>query len=460
MDKIERVARKASFVSLVVGALIWLFAPEVFAARSGSSPAYFSAEIKPSVAISLYYPMDGSGNIIIGGVTPSKAGATTASGSDLHVTGYSNDSAGFSIRMNAVSNALSTADGHTIESIAYPDCYALGQIPVNHWGVAWSTNSMSYYCGLSGNLPIEISHTTSGGSGTVYVNAGAKLDLNTTPGLYMATLNFSIVGNIAEGDVANISQLTYMQDFASLTAASRTAVKNSMTTGTQYQLKDSRDGKTYYIAKLSDGNVWMTQNLDHNIVAATNFYTPQNTDISANWTPSRATYQTGYYYWIGGAPSSPESYDPGDLCWDGNSNGDLNSTCSDRHFHIGNFYNWPAAVASNSAGLVQTGYDQSICPAGWTLPSSYSGVYGDSNSPLFSDLVSGKSFAELVASPTLFTVTGYWSYGNRYNTLVGYYWSRVVETDNAYALELSPGGVNPDSPIPRGYGVAVRCVAR
>ena len=62
-----------------------------------------------------------------------------------------------------------------------------------------------------------------------------------------------------------------MQDFASLTSSEKTAVLASMTASAQYTLKDSRDQKDYTVAKLADGNVWMTQNLDHDIVAETTY---------------------------------------------------------------------------------------------------------------------------------------------------------------------------------------------
>lgn len=79
-----------------------------------------------------------------------------------------------------------------------------------------------------------------------------------------------------------IFELEYMQDFASLTSTQKTDVLKSMITDQQYTLTDNRDGKEYYIAKLRDGNVWMTQNLDHDIVTTANFYTPANTDVLNN----------------------------------------------------------------------------------------------------------------------------------------------------------------------------------
>lgn len=76
--------------------------------------------------------------------------------------------------------------------------------------------------------------------------------------------------------------------------------------GDEAQLTDSRDGKQYWVGKLTDGKCWMTQNLD---------------------------YGSGLY-------------DPGDRYYGESGN---------QHYHVGNYYSW------SSAG--------SACPSGWTLPS-------------------------------------------------------------------------------------------
>ena len=160
-----------------------------------------------------------------------------------------------------------------------------------------------------------------------------------------------------------------MQDLATLASSEKTAVLNSMTLNQQYQLKDNRDQKDYYVAKLADGNVWMTQNLDHDIVTTTGFYTYDNTDIghgatlntNATWTASTATYATNDTTWVW-LTDAPESYNPGDLCWNGTIRSVINGTITtdtvacgnDKHYHIGNYYNWTAAVAMNNSSSYST----------------------------------------------------------------------------------------------------------
>ena len=223
-----------------------------------------------------------------------------------------------------------------------------------------------------------------------------------------------------------ISTIACMQDISS---TNKSTILASMTEGTQYTLKDKRDGKEYKVAKLADGKVWMTQNLDLDLDAGTT-YTNLDTDLgwntqtntyqTASWTPSRSTYATttnNIHEWCQGGTwnsdgyceqnNTPESYDPGNLYWNSETSDfsdwevyynscdyststpscdeSLNplstyaSNTGTAQYHLGNYYNWAAAIASNDASIYgvrneTTGeYEnlethQSICPAGWTLP--------------------------------------------------------------------------------------------
>ena len=165
-----------------------------------------------------------------------------------------------------------------------------------------------------------------------------------------------------------------------------------MNVNQQYQLKDRRDQKTYYVAKLEDGNIWMTQNLDHDIVTGSSVtYDSTTTDLpeGVTWNPENATITT-LSSWERGDKTHPQSYDPGNRCWNeiihteaspNNYNywtiGGNTVTCTQKgnHYHIGNYYNWKAATVQNSDSsqfynFSDIDVDQSICPAGWTLPKS------------------------------------------------------------------------------------------
>ena len=72
-------------------------------------------------------------------------------------------------------------------------------------------------------------------------------------------------------NATTIAEMVCMQDFASLSSANRTSVLDSMTLEQQYTLIDKRDDKEYTLAKLADGNVWMTKSLDLEIDSSTTY---------------------------------------------------------------------------------------------------------------------------------------------------------------------------------------------
>ena len=309
-----------------------------------------------------------------------------------------------------------------------------------------------------------------------------------------------------EEDGPKIGDLTYMQDFASFSEAEKTSVLNSMTEGAEYKLEDNRDQTMYYIAKLADGNVWMTQNLDLDLISdpTTEGYvalTPANTNISEDWLPLRSTiYFTGTTVdgWQNDN-NTPYSADPGDVYYytSGTDEDDIqynslaeckaagHTDCS--HYHAGNYYNWSAAVASNNTAEIAEPYinvETSICPAGWRLPknrnaeswtegneqdtmiSSYNGIVGEPHSGcggtcMVRDYLDG-GFNKIRTAPLWLARSG----GVKYGVLgaagiSGYYWSSTGNVhDNAYYQVFYSSYVNPASTIVRDGGQSVRCVAQ
>lgn len=267
--------------------------------------------------------------------------------------------------------------------------------------------------------------------------------------------------------VAMWKKMTYMQDVATW--------GSTLSAGDEIIATDARDGKEYTVAKLADGNIWMTQNLDHDIGdIAGGTYTSADTDISANWTPSTATYATGTTTW-NNTTSAPESYDPGDLCWNGTLDSSWSTTLSngttacgnDKHYHIGNYYNWTAAVAMNDSSSYttqNTDVNQSICPAGWRLPI---GGTTNTGSKSFQYLVNQLSLTSgtsgnIQSSPVYFVVGGYWYGSSPYVGSSGYYWSSVAYSSGyAYYLVFDVDGhLDPQAYYDRNRGYLVRCVAR
>ncbi len=260
-----------------------------------------------------------------------------------------------------------------------------------------------------------------------------------------------------------VPNLVYMQD---LNSSNKAAVLASMTEDNHYYLVDNRDNKSYCVAKLKDGNIWMTQNLDLNLDASRT-YTPQDTDIPASWSPVLSTYVTGTATWSN-SNYNPESYDAGDLYWSGVLDDSTPVSTGDSHNHLGNYYKWTAAVAINDSSSYETQYqdiNQSICPANWTLPKSGNNTTIGS----FQYLVNQYGWSSYTMtnpyiweSPINASLTGSW-YGSFESVGArGRFWSSVVfDNENSYRLlNNSEGMVNPVSDGFRGSGLSVRCMAR
>ena len=339
-------------------------------------------------------------------------------------------------------------------------------------------------------------------------------------------------------DADDISEVDYMQQFAVVSDANRQAIIDSMVPEQQYTVTDSRDGKTYTIAKYATSpeeggggggdipsnksgstpiyDVWMTKNLDLDLQAGYT-YTNEDTDIgyntqtgaynTATWSPTSSTMTSANNNWTNSL-STPESYDPGNLYWNGTlSNGidwnTYNNSCSydattnlqydcneslnpiatytsstgTAQYHLGNYYNWTAAVAMNDSSSHSTigeVIEQSVCPAGWTLPRT--GVGEDSFYALWNQHgLASHSYTDsnnndqydagesaLWTSPLYFAASGYFP---GVVSVVGYYgafWSPDVNSSSgAHVAFFSVSGNSYwDGAYVRGLGGAVRCVAR
>ena len=305
-----------------------------------------------------------------------------------------------------------------------------------------------------------------------------------------------------------IGDLTYMQDFASFSEAEKTSVLNSMTEGAEYQLKDNRDQTMYYIAKLADGNIWMTQNLDLDLISdptAEGYValTPANTNITADWIPTNSTISftdTSVPGWRD-SYTAPYSADPGDIYYytSNTSDNDIqynslaeckaagHTDCA--HYHAGNYYNWSAAVAmSDTSGYGDddkfVNAETSVCPAGWRLPknrnadswtegneqdtmiSSYNGIVGELHSGcggscMVRDYLDD-GFNKIRTAPLWLARSGNVHYGQLGATgFFGDYWSSTVfDSYSAYHLSFFSDGVYPANYGGRSGGYSVRCVAQ
>ena len=335
------------------------------------------------------------------------------------------------------------------------------------------------------------------------------LDYGTYSGV---TITYVAVANVIElcnPNATTIQEAKCLQDFA---GPNRDQIVDSMTPETQYTLKDMRDEKTYTIAKLrinlnremdivEEYDVWMTQNLDLDLDSNTT-YTNEDTDLgynpqtqqyeTASWTPERSTYTTAgtwglfeqtYSNYPGGYVR-PESYDPGDKYWNGNVSDDSDwwtylGTCNTVNnnfivnctgtnpassymsatgilqYHMGNYYNWTAAIASNnSSNYYDTErIEQSICPAGWMLPS----VDGRGSFWALWNM-----YRSLQSEPLYYAFSGFYGRVLSHVGEGGGFWTAAVNEEEAgYAYFFPTFDMsNPINNTERLVGMSVRCVVR
>ena len=291
-----------------------------------------------------------------------------------------------------------------------------------------------------------------------------------------------------------------MQSFDQDAAASL-AINESL------QLRDVRDGKEYWVTKLADGNVWMTQNLDFDITGPldstttnltvagvapyTTGYAKDETTGKITWTPSATTISAPAinqsFAWSD-SYNNPASVDLGDWyyrsdyynnddCGDsgcdfhtGNAGSQFSQTpgANGAHSHVGNYYNWSAAVASSDTSGYNSGNAaNSLCPANWNLPVN--GMYGTLNSLYNPNITIGTDLGAtaaadkaLLAAPLYFVRAGFvWGSALHGAGVHGVYWpSTVYDSSGAYSLLFRSSGVWPATGNNRNGGLSLRCVLR
>ena len=289
---------------------------------------------------------------------------------------------------------------------------------------------------------------------------------------------------------------------------------------TSAQLVDIRDNNIYWATKEKDGHCWMTQNLDLDINGPnTSPLNSNNTDISTDpnisgtgiyakgytenngvwaWSPTTTSNATINYEdntvtnWVysGTTPSSAEGGDTYFYTSDTNSNDtkytslqaceqDAHTITDCKHYHVGNYYNYTATVASNNSTGFNTQYnnaENSICPKGWRLPVAIN----DAGTTIeFGKLLSdykiiltptssgyaytSDGFMNIRKSPLWFVRSGFINNGSLSSpTSGGYYWSSTVfNVNSSYYLNFNSNVVNSSNNGDyKHFGRTIRCLAR
>ena len=442
-------------------------------------------------------------------IIPNLAPGTTSDSNSINVSVTTNAAYGYNLSATVGSNTYNNTSLNNINSRDNNDNnnnndssnYVFNSIVTNAdlpsltanntWGYSYSLDNgstWSNYSGLplfsdSNNKTLVDKYTES--EDIINFKIAAKASNTQPSGTYSNVINFNAVAYAVPMSLADSyayfgAELYHgyykMQDMT-------TRICQTAEAPSELQVIDVRDDKVYWIAKLADGNCWMTQNLDLDLTSnpeADNYIalTSENTDLNDT---TSAAYQDGYTISGDGVITwMPErdtiAYDKLDTWQDNNAhpysydyldvNGnpvypDKNATqqIAGNHGLSGNYYNWSAAVASNNSSAdTQQRYREfqnSICPKNWELPSRY-------NPDNFTNLrITYVSVKKVMQSPIWFIRSGALE-SNTINLLgvAGYCWTNTNWTsDSAFSSFLDGYGFYPAN-FSMLKGQSLRCLAR
>ncbi len=426
------------------------------------------------------------------------------------------NSGGYDVYIGSNSSQLKNGE-HAIDSIGENETYAYTDLPVNKWGYSFSKTTTAadsyealpsslYSKAVDSNKSESILDETRNYTLSFAVNIGS----DKSAGVYSNQVTMSVVSSPRE--LTQLSEITDMQQMT-------TKVCNNASVGDSKQLRDTRDGKYYWITKLADGNCWMTQNLDLDLnysLAGANestgvLLTPETSDVKENWIPSSAKSTVADYTDknlfepttnIADANTilpdnlGLRSWSLGDYIltdpaqnWNcGGGKKDL-SECTEAevggqkmlapystpltanndesaHKIFGNSYQWNTATAGTGETITDGQAADSICPKGWKMPS-----FNNSDSGSFEGLLNaysiGSDVIKLTSAPLYFVrCGGVGQLANGFLTEVGFsgtYWysTRIPDALSLYHLQFwGDETILPAYPLIVVDGYSIRCLAR
>ena len=348
-----------------------------------------------------------------------------ANGFDIYAVGASDNTEGTTYLASSVGSNYNIPtnvhhDGDTASSWAMKlDTVQGGQynpIPVsgmfgNYIAVPSDWTKVAYRDANAG--PMSMDENTGGSSFTttyeVYVNSIQPA------GTYTGAVKYVVL----HPSVAQRPTLTTIEDALDSAVGTKTTYKgkqyykmqdmtkaicdavNVIGGGSQIQLLDDRtnldgDKRLYWVAKLDDGNCWMTQNLDLDLIADHTYthadtdlgWDPTSPDMNAAWTVD-SSYSTvawdsvnnKFTGWVE-SNTLPSSADPGEKYYytsNTNSNDtpfDTMTQCIEtghsqadcEHYSTGNYYNFTAATIHElKLNRFDRDYPVALTVVGWDL---------------------------------------------------------------------------------------------
>ena len=412
-----------------------------------------SFTFNPSISVDL-----STSELIISELTPGTASDSNA----VTISVSTNTAYGYYLTATAgtssTSSDLVNSSNNTYKFTSIDTSADLSNLSTdNTWGYRTSSDNgttWSNYSGLpkdnndngeTGKALIETS--TPADSRTLKFKIGAKASADQAAGTYTNVINFYAVAHAAP-EPAPTMQTMAIADCP---------------TAAPLEVTDARDGETYKVQQLSDGNCWMLDNLRLDPTAVS------LTDLQGN---TNASNQTLTYFKNGGGTTSDQYATAGVANWSYSYSAPrINASYKDTTTtsygsgsgKIGVYYNYCAASAGSycygngtSAGIPSGNATEDICPAGWRMPTGgSSGEYQALYTAYNSDVTSFKNALSTPLSGDFYNSSAY-GQGD-----YGYFWSSTRYSYNyMYSLCVYDSDVYPADYYVRNDGNSVRCVLK
>ena len=412
-----------------------------------------NAEIKftfnPTLSINI-----SSSDLVVDNLTP----GTTSDSNTISVSVTTNASHGYTLSatvgdsLHNNTNLTHTNGANIFDSIA-TNASLSSLTTDNTWGYSYKLSNdtnWNNYSGLSNETSKTLVNTDSQLAKTIDFKIAAKAAETQPSGTYTNTINFIA---ISKPIPKTIEDIVYMQTFGELVETDLQSVKDSMEEEHTYVLKDARDEQDYTIAKLKDGKIWMTKNL--NLAGGTEI-TSELSDVLADYTlPTANGFQEGNKL----PESSQEGFSDDTMAYVYNT-GNNTDNCARPGCY--SYYSWHAATAGSGVNINTNNTDApySICPKGWRLPN----VSGLDFANLVAIYGSGADFYNNAGPSTIpnFLLAGFYrnSYFENGNFYGGYWSSKRYSNTMGINLAVYRSTVSSGNALQYYVGMSIHCLAR
>lgn len=275
-------------LSLIMLSLLFPLAPSTSQAvtADSSNPITDGARLKAETYVysTLAISLSESVNL---DVVPKAGGSFTTGGAELNIT--TNNTTGYAVFLQTGDNTstLRPANGMVdarIKPVVGEMNESNFQQNLDTWGYAigqadTSLSSMNYKAVPMASSPAVITTDSLAAKDNYTLGFAASVSPSLPAGKYYNSVLVSVVANPIA--VHTLSGITYMQEMSPYVCDYSDEHETK-------QLIDTRDGKSYWVAKLKDGNCWMVQNLALDLSTEVAL-TPADSDVSSDWTPKSNT---------------------------------------------------------------------------------------------------------------------------------------------------------------------------